>query len=316
MLKDTASRQPFEHNARDLYPSRYIDEAIVTPRQDPVVYGNPGEGPLSAGQLEHYDRNGFLTFDNLFSERELERYQRELRLLSNNPLVREREETVTEPHSGDVRSIFAVHEISNVIRKLCTDVRVVRIAEQILGSQVYFHQTRINYKPGFGGHGFYWHSDFETWHAEDGIPRMRAVSCSISLTPNTEYNGPLMVIPGSHREFIGCVGRTPEQNYKSSLKNQEFGTPDPDNLQRLFEQGDIVSPTGSTGLVTFFDCNLMHGSNSNITPLPRSNVFMVFNSIENQPVEPFEARHPRPEFIGKRSDIRPIEAIEADPAEQ
>ncbi|MDX1443291.1 MAG: ectoine hydroxylase [Gammaproteobacteria bacterium] len=315
MLKEPAFH-PFEQEAKDLYPSRYIDSPRVTPRKDPVVYGKPGEGPLSAGQLEFYDRNGYLTFDNLFSERELERYQRELASLNDNPLVREREETVVEPYSGDVRSIFAVHEISNVIRKLCTDVRVVRIAEQILGSQVYFHQTRINYKPGFGGHGFYWHSDFETWHAEDGMPNMRAVSCSISLTPNTEYNGPLMVIPGSHRDFIGCVGRTPEQNYKESLKNQEFGTPDPDSLQRLYKRGGIVSPTGSMGLVTFFDCNLMHGSNSNITPLPRSNVFMVFNSIENQPVEPFEAPAPRPEFIGKRSGIRPIEAIQADPDEQ
>ncbi|MGP3951389.1 hypothetical protein [Streptomyces sp. 7N604] len=24
--------------------------------------------------------------------------------------------------------------------------------------------------PPFGASGFYWHSDFETWHAEDGLP--------------------------------------------------------------------------------------------------------------------------------------------------
>ncbi len=43
--------------------------------------------------------------------------------------------------------------------------------------------------PGFTGSGFYWHSDFETWHAEDGMPSMRAVSCSIALTENFAYNG-------------------------------------------------------------------------------------------------------------------------------
>jgi ectoine hydroxylase len=44
----------------------------------------------------------------------------------------------------------------------------------------------------------------------------------------------------------------------------------------------------------------MHGSNSNITPFPRSNVFVVFNSVENTLVEPFGAPSPRPTFIGSR----------------
>lgn len=57
-----------------------------------------------------------------------------------------------------------------------------RAGRQILGSEVYIHQSRVNYKPGYGGTGFYWHSDFETWHSEDGMPRMRALSVSIALT--------------------------------------------------------------------------------------------------------------------------------------
>ena len=38
--------------------------------------------------------------------------------------------------------------------------------------------------PGFTGSGFSWHSDFETWHAEDGMPSIRTVSCSIPLMEN------------------------------------------------------------------------------------------------------------------------------------
>jgi hypothetical protein len=47
---------------------------------------------------------------------------------------------------------------------------VVGPARQLLGSDVYVHQSRVNFKPGFNGQDFYWHSDFETWHAEDGMP--------------------------------------------------------------------------------------------------------------------------------------------------
>ncbi len=297
----------------DRYPSRHAGTPQIVERKDPVIWGSAQHGPLTTGHLEKYERDGFLSFDNLFSERELHAYQEELARLCNDRNVKAMDETVTEPGSehtgGDVRSIFDIHRLSAVIGRLCRDERVVSIARQLLGSDVYFHQTRVNYKPGFRGTGFYWHSDFETWHMEDGMPSMRAVSCSISLSPNTEYNGPLMVIPGSHRLYLCCIGETPKDNYKQSLRKQEIGVPDDASLARMFEQGGIVSPTGSTGLVTFFECNLMHGSNSNITPLPRSNAFIVFNSVENTLVEPFCGLEPRPQYIANREDFSPIIAV-------
>ena len=57
--------------------------------------------------------------------------------------------------------------------------------------------------------------------------------------------------------------------------------PDPVSLQLLVEQGGIQAMTAKAGSVVFFDCNTMHGSNSNISPWPRANVFMVYNSMEN-----------------------------------
>lgn len=63
--------------------------------------------------------------------------------------------------------------------------------------------------------------------------------------------------------------------------------------------------TGRAGSATWFDCNCMHGSGDNITPFPRSNVFIVFNSVENTAVEPFAAPIRRPEFIGAR-DFTPV----------
>src|SRR3546814_8501331 len=83
--------------------------------------------------------------------------------------------------------------------RLAADDRLAGVARFLLGDDVYVHQSRLNYKPGFVGKEFYWHSDFETWHVEDGMPQMRALSMSILLAPNTVLNGPLMIIPGSHR---------------------------------------------------------------------------------------------------------------------
>ena len=45
--------------------------------------------------------------------------------------------------------------------------------------------------------------------------------------------------------------------------------------------------TGPAGSATWFDCNAMHGSGDNITPYPRSNLFVVFNAASNALGEPF-----------------------------
>lgn len=289
----------------DLYPTRGTTE-VMTPRQDPVVWSQPGtEGPFQPAELSDFERDGFFAIGELLTAEEVAVYRAELDRLVNDPAMRADDRSIVEPRSQEIRSVFEVHKISEVFAKLVSDPRVVGRARQILGSDVYVHQSRINVKPGFGASGFYWHSDFETWHAEDGLPNMRTVSVSIALTENHDTNGGLMIMPGSHRHFLGCAGETPRDNYKKSLQMQDAGTPSDEALTKLADAHGIKLFTGKAGSATWFDCNCMHGSGDNITPYPRSNVFIVFNSVENTAVEPFAAPVPRPDYIGAR-DFTPV----------
>lgn len=297
---------------QDTYPSRAQQAAIIA-RQDPVVYGDaPQAHGIDAAQRASYQQNGFLLMPELFSQEEVAYLYAAMQTMREDFTHAGRREVIAEPGSGDVRSIFNVHRLNQVFANLVRDPRVLNVARDILGSEVYIHQSRINYKPGFSGKEFYWHSDFETWHSEDGMPAMRALSCSILLTDNSECNGPLLLIPGSHRHYVCCVGETPNENYKKSLKKQETGVPDDVLLRYLADMGGIVSCAGKAGSVVFFDCNTMHGSNGNITPYPRSNVFFVYNSIANRLEQPKGGLTPRPEFVAAREDItalssRPLE---------
>jgi ectoine hydroxylase len=290
----------------DRYPTRVADRPSLIGRVEPTVWGGTDEpGPLSSDELAAHDRDGFVTVPQLLTPDEVAAFGAELDLLATDPGIREDERTIVEKSSRQVRSIFEVHRLSDAVAALVADERVAGRARQILGSDVYVHQSRINYKPGFGGAGFYWHSDFETWHAEDGMPTPRAVSISIALTENYPHNGCLMIMPGSHRTFVACVGETPADHYKESLREQEIGTPDPESLTTLADRHGIAMLTGPAGSATLFDSNCMHGSGSNITPYARSNIFVVFNSVDNGLTEPFAAPSPRPSYIAAR-EVTPV----------
>jgi len=292
----------------DPYPSRTGGRAQMLPRKDPVVCSTrSSEGPLSPSGIEAFERDGFLVIDGFFDPAETRSLQQEASRLPETLADSRAPEVIFEPGGGAVRSVFAIHRSSTTFAKLVTTSRLVEAVMQILGSEVYVHQSRINYKPAFRGREFYWHSDFETWHVEDGMPRMRAVSVSLNLRENSAHNGPLMLVPGSHKHYISCEGHTPERNYEKSLREQVCGVPEMSILEDLVERGGIVAPLGPPGSVVLFDCNTMHGSNGNITPWPRSNVFLVYNSVENALEAPYSGQQPRPEYIASR-DFTPIPA--------
>ncbi|MFT6589172.1 MAG: ectoine hydroxylase [Rhodoferax sp.] len=302
--------------SQDYYKSRAQLAPAILARSEPVVYDaltGMDSPTLDETQRDNYRDNGFLLMPDLFSSDEVIGLFDEMQTLCKDYSGQGRAEVIAEPGSGEVRSVFDIHRSSDLFARLVRDPRVLNVAREILGSEVYIHQSRINYKPGLKGKEFYWHSDFETWHTEDGMPAMRALSCSILLTDNDEFNGPLMLIPGSHRHFISCAGETPDDNYKKSLKKQEYGVPDPLLLRYLSDMGGITSCKGRAGSVVFFDCNMMHGSNSNITPYPRSNVFFVYNSMDNQLQAPQDGLKPRPEYVAVREDISALAAAPLTP---
>lgn len=296
----------------DRYPSRKRGQkAEILERLDPVVYGS-GAAPatLTQDRVEHYRTQGYLILDDLFSAEEVDLWLAELDRLRQDPWIQQRDETITERGSNAVRSIFAVHRLSPLLNRLARDPRLLHTARYLLGDAVYMHQSRLNYKPGFRGKEFYWHSDFETWHVEDGMPAMRALSMSVTLTQNLSCNGPLMLIPGSHLSFVACEGETPEEHFRQSLKKQEYGVPDDASLARLVEAHGIVEFRGKPGSVCIFDCNIMHGSNSNISPHARSNAFFVYNAMGNRVGTPFSGQAPRPEYICSRESIAALSDVE------
>lgn len=279
----------------DLYPTRVSDESSLIKRVEPVIHGDSFY--LTEFQNSSYDTNGYLVIRDFFMKEELQHVMSASDKLFFDPP----DNAILEPGSETVRSVFCVHEEKDFSCLLQNDA-LRGISTEILGSGDYIHQSRINYKAGLGSTGWRWHSDFETWHAEDGMPTMRCFTAMIPLTDNIESNGPLMIIPGSHKTFLSCVGGTPENNYAQHLQDQKVGLPTADDLNNFIVNsgGRVDSLTCRVGDLVLFDSNCMHGSNANITPYNRTNLFYVFNSVENVLLAPYCGRPHRPKYVASQ----------------
>jgi ectoine hydroxylase len=296
----------------DLYPTRGAKEEIFA-RPDPVVFGSrEPESPygLKPDEVDSYEKNGFLIFPDFFAPEEVDLFLNEFYGLCRLPELQEREELIREPDSHTVRSIFNQHKFSELFDRLSRDRRILDKVTQLLGSEAYIHHGRINIKPAYKGKSFPWHSDFETWHAEDGLPNCRVVTGWVMLTTNNEFNGPLYLVPGSHQRFVSCAGKTPEENYKASLRKQVYGVPGSGSIQKLVTTGGLAGAYGPSGTLVLHEGNVMHGSPDNISPWPRTNLMFVYNSVENRPTDkPYGAAEQRPEFL-RNTDFAPLEPVE------
>jgi ectoine hydroxylase len=268
----------------------------------------PHSGLLSRDELAEYDDRGYLVLRGVFDRDEVAVLRNAATEIvrkeadASGMVVTESSTVVTEPGTKIFKSKFAVHKSDKIFGRLARDARLVERAKQLLDDDVYIHQSRLNFQPAFFGTGFQPHSDYETWASEDGMPLPRAFSAVIMLERNMPQNGALMVVPGSHKQFIACPGATPDANWEQSLLYQKVGSPRPPQIEKVVRAcgNDIVYCSGEPGDVVLFDCNLLHLSHNNISPWSRVNGFFVYNAVSNRLGPPLHAPKPRPEHVATR----------------
>ncbi len=265
---------------------------------------------LTKEQLKTYDDLGYLFFPNCFSPEEVKKMKAEVPDIYGKELPGK----VLEKDGKTVRMIHGAHKENEVFRLLSEHSKVVLPIMQILNSSIYVHQFKINAKKAFDGEIWQWHQDYVYLWEEDGLPTPRIANAIIFLDEVNEFNGPLMLIPGSHKEGVISIITEAQQDsaYQDSPDWIEAMTTNlkyainKNTLARLVNQyGSIVAPKGPAGSVLFFHPNCVHGSASNMSPCDRTIVVINYNSVENLPVA---VENPRPEFLASR-DYRGIEPV-------
>jgi ectoine hydroxylase len=250
---------------------------------------------LTQAQLQAFDEEGYLFLPDCFSEGEVAVLRREAEAIyrSDRPeLWREK--------SGAPRTAFAAHTYNEGFRLLGAHPRLIEPVEQLFGEKLYMHQYKLNAKAAFDGDIWQWHQDYGVWARDDGMPEPRAMNISVFLDEVRAINGPLMFIPKSHKSGVLPAG------HDEATTSYPLWTLDHATISRLAAAAGIVAPTGKPGAVLMFHGNLVHASTANITPYPRTIVYLTLCAVSN-----YIRRPTRPEWIAHR-DFTPIAPVADD----
>jgi len=251
---------------------------------------------LTDTQIGQFDRDGYLFFPSLFSPREVKTLTDEVPAL----YAQRRPENVREKGSDAVRTNFAAHMYSYPYAKLARHPRMVEPIRQLFGEDVYMHQFKINGKMAFEGDVWQWHQDYGTWVNDDQMPEARAMNVAIFLDEVNEFNGPLMFIPGSHKQGVLPAG------HDISTTSYPLWTINNDTIRAMVEKGGLVAPKGPAGSMILFHGCLVHASGSNLSPWNRVSVYLSLCAVSNH-----IRRFKRPGYIAHR-DFTPIQCLPDD----
>ena len=256
---------------------------------------------ITTEQRKRFDEEGYLFFPGIFSQKEVQYLAAAVPEL----YARREEYNFREKGSDVVRTNFAAHLYSKPFAKLARHPRMIKPVENLLQESLYMHQFKINGKMAFEGDVWQWHQDYGTWVNDDLMPTARAMNVAIFLDEVTEFNGPLLFIPGSHKKGVIKAG------HDLTTTSYPLWTIDNSLIKELVDRaggnkGGIVSPKGPAGSMIIFHSCLVHASSNNLSPFNRISVYLSLCAVSNH-----IRRFKRKEYIAHRN-FAPIKCLPDD----
>ncbi|WP_018785651.1 phytanoyl-CoA dioxygenase family protein [Micromonospora sp. CNB394] len=260
---------------------------------------------LSYESIDLYREDGFLFADPLTEkETDLLREQADREFLRDSP------GRMLEKDGFTVRGVHGSHVVNSTFARLVRHPKIVTPATQLLGGPVYVHQFKINAKKALTGDVWPWHQDYIFWNRGDGMRRPDVVNVAVLLDEATDLNGPLLVLPGSHKcGSLEVARRTTvcgDGAWRSDISADLDYAIDAPLLSKLTETTKVTAIKGPPGSILLFDPLLVHASGVNMAPYDRRMILVTYNRVDN-PLG--EVPSPRPDFLAARDNtpVRPLD---------
>ena len=241
---------------------------------------------IRSNEVNFYRKNGYLVKENLIPVKKIKKINNIVKKI----IFREKKKKIKIKNQGGIQSYDNYHFVYNsnssknkqilrlnnpqnrhqIFFEISRNKKIISIVKKLVGGTVRFHLGKLNFKlPNKKGGEIAWHQDWAFYpHTNDDL-----ITVGIYLEDCNEENGPLKVIPGSHRKQVfnhhseknNFIGKINTKRSKINVKKN-------------------ISLMGSAGTVTFFHCRTIHGSGLNYTSNNRPLLLFAYRACDAWPL--------------------------------
>jgi ectoine hydroxylase len=275
---------------------------------------------LSEAQREHYQRSGWVAVPGLVDAEWLERLRRVTdefvdasRALTESNILYDLDvgHSAGEPRLRRLSSPTDLHE---TYWEFASQSVITDIAVDLLGRDVKFHHSKLNFKAPRGGEEVKWHQDIQFWpHTNYDL-----LTIGVFLEDVEAGMGEVGFVPGSHDGPLFDL-YDGDDRWTGALRDRDV---------EVAGVGAAEYPIGPAGTITVHNCRTVHGSAPNRSDRPRplllqtyaaADAFAYTDLVKQSPHgeelirgEPARwARHdPRPCLMPPTGPYRPIFAVQ------
>jgi len=241
---------------------------------------------LNSRQFNQYQRDGFIVIDGFLSQEEVACVKQGIdRVCKQNAdlttdysgfnLEKVNDESfdskVPPKQAGMLRKIQgAVFEVP-AVKDVFVSMKMLDCMEDIMGSDIYYHSSKVMFKPANGGAPKPWHQDAAYWKNYAS----NQVTVWIAIDDATEENGCVWAISGSHK-----LGLIPHVQKELQVEESKID---------LSKAAPV--PVMAGGLLIFHSL-VLHMSKKNTSNKPRWAIICDYDCLPNPSIDGHGRRLP------------------------
>lgn len=229
---------------------------------------------LTADQIRCYEQNGYLAIANVVDANDLEALREITRTILEASRDVRASNAVYDLGPGHSRATPRVRRIKNptkqhpVYDRLMRSDAILDIVADLVGESIRFDHAKLNFKPKDGSASIGWHQDWAFYpHTNDDL-----LAVGVMLEDCAMENGPLMVVPGSHKGPVydhHCDGV-----FVGGIDIKASG----------LDASSAVPLTGRAGSITVHHVRTVHGSAENLSNGDRALLLYSYAAVDAWPL--------------------------------
>ncbi|MGE4607034.1 MAG: phytanoyl-CoA dioxygenase family protein [Myxococcota bacterium] len=226
---------------------------------------------LTPDQRDAYQRDGFIAIEAFIDPAWIDRLlvvtaefvDQSRELTESNALFDlEPDHTAIEPR---LRRLVSPGDLHETYWEFVSTSKIVDLVEDLIGPDIKYHHSKLNFKAPRGGEEVKWHQDIGFWPHTNYSP----LTVGVFLSDVTAEMGNVGFVPGSHLgelfdqydgdRWVGCIH------------------------DRDLERVDTASagfPLGPAGSVTVHNCRTIHGSSPNRSDSQRPLLLQTYSAAD------------------------------------